>query len=187
MDYFNDVLLPFWALNVSVALLSMQGQKALRFHQKYLNLCSEDEQRSYRFGTTWRWVINDRIFIFVWTNPLKGKTVHPEMQIITVYSLMLLQTCMTFSLQWDIKEHILENISVPVSTSTIMPTSLLYSRVSRGHKSHDKAKGCNMSKIHTYYMHLFLIKCSTYLACDFEHTLGFCWCCLDPIDFSYMN
>uniref|UniRef100_A0A673KHS8 E3 ubiquitin-protein ligase listerin n=1 Tax=Sinocyclocheilus rhinocerous TaxID=307959 RepID=A0A673KHS8_9TELE len=25
----------------------MQGQKALRFHQKYLNLCSEDERRSY--------------------------------------------------------------------------------------------------------------------------------------------
>ncbi len=34
MDYFNYVftLLPFWALNVSVALLSMQGQKALEFH-----------------------------------------------------------------------------------------------------------------------------------------------------------
>ncbi len=30
-------LLPFWALNVSVVLLSMQGQKALRFNQKYLN------------------------------------------------------------------------------------------------------------------------------------------------------
>uniref|UniRef100_A0A673IKJ9 Peptidoglycan recognition protein family domain-containing protein n=1 Tax=Sinocyclocheilus rhinocerous TaxID=307959 RepID=A0A673IKJ9_9TELE len=27
----------------------MQGQKALRFHQKYFNLCSEDEQRSYSF------------------------------------------------------------------------------------------------------------------------------------------
>ncbi len=37
-------LLPFWALNVSVVLLSMQGQKALRLHPKYLNLCSEDEQ-----------------------------------------------------------------------------------------------------------------------------------------------
>ncbi len=37
-------LLPFWALNVSVALLSMQGQKALGFHQKYLNLCSENER-----------------------------------------------------------------------------------------------------------------------------------------------
>ncbi len=27
--------------------------KAYRFHQKYLNLCSEDERRSYGFGTTW--------------------------------------------------------------------------------------------------------------------------------------
>ncbi len=36
-------LLPFWALNVSVALLSMRGQKALEFHQKYPNLCFKDE------------------------------------------------------------------------------------------------------------------------------------------------
>ncbi len=35
-------LLPLQALNVSVGLLSMQGQKA-GFHQKYLYLCSEDE------------------------------------------------------------------------------------------------------------------------------------------------
>uniref|UniRef100_A0A8C1UXI6 Signal-induced proliferation-associated 1-like protein 1 n=1 Tax=Cyprinus carpio TaxID=7962 RepID=A0A8C1UXI6_CYPCA len=34
-----------------IALLSMQGHKALGFHQKYLHLCSEDEQRSYVFGT----------------------------------------------------------------------------------------------------------------------------------------
>ncbi len=63
-------LLPFWALNVSVVLLSMEDQKALGFHQKYLNLCSEDEWRSYRFGTTWGWAINDRFFIFGWTIPL---------------------------------------------------------------------------------------------------------------------
>jgi len=44
---------------------------ALRFHQKHLNLCFEDERRSYRVGTTWGWVINDLIFIFGWTNPLK--------------------------------------------------------------------------------------------------------------------
>ncbi len=56
-------LLPFWALNVSVALLSMEGQKALGFHLKYLNLCTEDERRSYKFGKIWGWVINDRIFI----------------------------------------------------------------------------------------------------------------------------
>ncbi len=65
--------LPFWALNMVVALLSMQGQKALGFHPKYLNLCSEDELRSYRFGRTWGWVINDRIFIFGWTIPLTFK------------------------------------------------------------------------------------------------------------------
>ncbi len=45
-------LLRFWALNVEVSLVSMQGQKALGFHQKYLNLCCEDEQRSYGFGMT---------------------------------------------------------------------------------------------------------------------------------------
>ncbi len=38
--------------NISVVLLSMEGQRALRFHQKYLNLCSEDEQRFYEFKTT---------------------------------------------------------------------------------------------------------------------------------------
>ncbi len=62
MVYFIDVLiLRFWLLNVSVALLSVQGQKALRFHQKYLI------ERSYGFGMTWGWVIKDRIFIFGWT------------------------------------------------------------------------------------------------------------------------
>ncbi len=47
MDYFNEVLTTFWALNMSVALLSMQGQKAPEFHKTYLILCFEDEQRSY--------------------------------------------------------------------------------------------------------------------------------------------
>ncbi len=28
--------------------MSMNGQKALGFHNKYLNLCSEDERGSYR-------------------------------------------------------------------------------------------------------------------------------------------
>ncbi len=67
MDYFNDTLTTFLGLEVVVTLLSMQGQKTLGFHQKYLNVCSEDKQRSYRFGTKWGWVINDRIFIFGWT------------------------------------------------------------------------------------------------------------------------
>ncbi len=39
-------------------------------YQKYLNLCCDDERRPDGFGTTWGWVINDRIFILGWTNPL---------------------------------------------------------------------------------------------------------------------
>ncbi len=45
-------LTTFLALNMLVVLLSMEGQKALKFHQKYLNLCSEDGLRSYGFGMT---------------------------------------------------------------------------------------------------------------------------------------
>ncbi len=55
-------LLPFWALNMSVMLLSMQVQRVLSFHQKHRIFCYEDEKRSYGFGTTWGWVINDLIF-----------------------------------------------------------------------------------------------------------------------------
>ncbi len=47
-----------------VVFLSMEGQKTLRFHQKYLNLCSKDERSSYGFEMTWGKVINDVIFIF---------------------------------------------------------------------------------------------------------------------------
>ncbi len=68
MDYFIDVL-RFWALNVSVELLSMEGQKALGFHQKYNNLYNEDERRSCRFGMIWGQVINDN-YHFGWTIPL---------------------------------------------------------------------------------------------------------------------
>ncbi len=74
MGYFIDVI-SFWALNVVVALLSM-SQKFLGYHQKYLNLCSKDERRYNGFETTWGWVINDRIFIFVWNIPLNSLYTH---------------------------------------------------------------------------------------------------------------
>ncbi len=67
MDYFNDVCTTFLRLEHVFALLPVEGLKALGFNQNDLNLCSEDERRSYRFGTTWESVI---IFIFRWTIPL---------------------------------------------------------------------------------------------------------------------
>ncbi len=39
-----------------VRICLWEGQSALGMHQEHLNLCSEDEQKSYRFGTTWAWV-----------------------------------------------------------------------------------------------------------------------------------
>ncbi len=61
-------LLRFCVLIVVISLLSTEGQRALRFHQKYLNLCYKDELRSYGFGRTWGHdKMNDIIFIFGWT------------------------------------------------------------------------------------------------------------------------
>ncbi len=59
MDYFNNVLTTFLGLERVRCVAEThthththtQGQKSLGFHQKYHNLCSEDERRS-RFGTT---------------------------------------------------------------------------------------------------------------------------------------
>ncbi len=39
---------------------------------EYLPLCSAEQRHSYRIGTTWGWVNDDRIFIFGWTIPLTG-------------------------------------------------------------------------------------------------------------------
>ncbi len=51
MDYFTDVLATFLDLDRG-NYIAMEGQRDLGIHLKYLNLCSEDEQRSYGFGTT---------------------------------------------------------------------------------------------------------------------------------------
>jgi len=37
-------------------LRSLWRDPALRFNQNYLHLCSTDEDKSYRVGTTWGWV-----------------------------------------------------------------------------------------------------------------------------------
>ncbi len=73
----------------------MEGQRALRFHQKYLNLCSQDERRPYGFETTWAWVINDRIFIFGRTNSLITSLISD------LYLFSLFHTFSAFTLQFS--------------------------------------------------------------------------------------
>ncbi len=45
-------------------------QPGYKLSSEYLPLCSAEQRHSYRFGTTWGWVNDDRIFIFGWTIPL---------------------------------------------------------------------------------------------------------------------
>ncbi len=47
-----------------------QKQPDYKLSSKYLPLCSE-QTHSYRFGSTWGWVNDDRICIFGWIIPLK--------------------------------------------------------------------------------------------------------------------
>ncbi len=49
-------------------------QPGYKLSSKYLPLCSAEQRNSYRFGTTWGWVNDDRIFIFGWTIPLNDMT-----------------------------------------------------------------------------------------------------------------
>ncbi len=44
-------------------------QPAYKLSSKYLPLCSAKQRNSYRFGTTWGWVNDDRIVIFEWIIP----------------------------------------------------------------------------------------------------------------------
>ncbi len=61
----------FWIQQIFKIQIFIWQPYFLRRDKKYLNLRSEDEWRSYGVGTTWGWVINNRIFIFGWTIPLK--------------------------------------------------------------------------------------------------------------------
>ncbi len=45
-------------------------QPGYKLSSKYLPLCSAEQINSYRFGNTWRWVNDDRMFIFGRTIPL---------------------------------------------------------------------------------------------------------------------
>ncbi len=47
-------------------------QPGYKLPSKYIPLCSAEQRNSYRFGTTWGWVNDDRIFIFGWTIPLSA-------------------------------------------------------------------------------------------------------------------
>ncbi len=65
-------------------------QPGYKLSSKYLPLCSAEQRHSYRFGTTWGWVNDDRIFIFGWTIPLSRWGIFVAIAKITLYGSKLL-------------------------------------------------------------------------------------------------
>ncbi len=63
MYYFTDLLAMFLDVDRVNYIAVYRRSESSRNSSKYLHLCYEDERRPYGFGTTWGWVINDRIFI----------------------------------------------------------------------------------------------------------------------------
>ncbi len=64
MDYFTDLLATFLDLD-RVNHIAVYGMV------RELSECIKKyEQSFYGFGTTWGWVINDKIFILGWSNLL---------------------------------------------------------------------------------------------------------------------
>ncbi len=54
----------------SIEVNGAPKQPGYKLSSKYFPLCSAEQRHSYRFGITWGWVNDDRIFIFGWTIPL---------------------------------------------------------------------------------------------------------------------
>ncbi len=65
----------FWIIVIFSPTMEVNGapkQPDYKLTSKYLPLCSE-QRHSYRFGSTWGWVNDDRIFIFGCTVPLRWR------------------------------------------------------------------------------------------------------------------
>ncbi len=69
---------------------------------EYLPLCSAEQRHSYRFGTTWGWVNDDRIFIFGWTIPLTTMYLHQKIS--TMY-LLCSYCCYWYGIQVRLRER----------------------------------------------------------------------------------
>ncbi len=62
---FHSILFPTMEVNGALK------QPGYKLTSKYIPLFSAKQGNSYRFGTTWGVVKDDRIFIFGWTIPLR--------------------------------------------------------------------------------------------------------------------
>ncbi len=71
MDYFTDLLATFLCVDRGNILAVYGGSESSQNSSKISYFVLQWRTKVLRFGLTWGWVINDRIFIFEWTIPLR--------------------------------------------------------------------------------------------------------------------
>ncbi len=72
---------PLTSIVIFFPIMEVNGapkQPGYKLSSEYLPLCSAEQRNSYRFGTTWGWVNDDRIFIFGWIIPLRSACLLPH-------------------------------------------------------------------------------------------------------------
>ncbi len=82
---------------------------------EYLPLCSAEQRHSYRFGTTWGWENDDRIFIFGWTIPLNWSKVTIE-QFLMLQKIYISNKCCSLELYIILKKM---TVFINILTSTV--------------------------------------------------------------------
>ncbi len=65
-------------VNNSMEVNGAPKQPGYKLSSKYLPLCLAEQRHSYRFGTTWGWINDDRIFIFGWTTFTFSRRFYPK-------------------------------------------------------------------------------------------------------------
>ncbi len=92
MDYFKDVLTTFLALNVSVALLSMEVRKLSDFIKNILTCVLKMREGLNGFGTAWGSVINDRISFFGELSLLISQMLTQEHYLYIIHGMVFTET-----------------------------------------------------------------------------------------------
>lgn len=75
LQYFKCHVWPIWTTLWCLTacghcLLSLCGKEQLGYSLKLILLCSTEENKPYRFGITWRWVLNAGINLFEGMSPI---------------------------------------------------------------------------------------------------------------------
>ncbi len=114
-------------------------QPGYKLSSKYLPLCLAEQRNSYRFGTTWGWVNDDRIFIFGWTIPLtliKISFWFWDFSLCNFRDLTYaLSACNTPKRKQNLKSHHMTPLSVQI---LIQPINLISFQLSRIEKKKKK-------------------------------------------------